>query len=183
MSMERFLLALALWSFALAGEADEISICYNYGCATQAVVHLRGAELSRVHMLFAWVENAEEERNAIAEAIGLLQTFAGQQTPTFRDRGRNIADDGVDGRMDCIDHSRNNTLYLNLMEERGWLKFHTTLEPVRRAPLIVIEHWSSRISERESGREFVVDSWFFDSGHAAVIFPLQEWINGAEPDE
>lgn len=183
MSTGRFLLALALYGFALTAETDELSICYNYGCATQSVAHLRGAELSRVHMLFAWVENAEEERNAIAEAVGLLQAFAGQQTPIFRDRGRNLADDGVDGRMDCIDHSRNNTLYLNLMEERGWLKFHTTLEPARRAPLIVNEHWSARIAERESGHEFVVDSWFFDNGHPAAIFPLQEWMNGAEPDE
>lgn len=183
MSIGRLLLALALSGFALAGNTDQFPICYNYGCATQAVVHLRGAELSRIHMRFAWVENAEEERNAIAEAIGLLQIFVGQQTPTFRDRGRNLADDGVDGRMDCIDHSRNNTLYLNMMEERGWLKFHTTLEPVRRAPLIVIEHWSARIAEKESGEEFVVDSWFFDNGHAAVIFPLQEWMNGAEPNE
>jgi len=183
MNPGRFLIPLALWGFALSAKAEDLSICYNYGCATRAIVHLRGAQLSHVRMLFAWAENAEAERNAIAKAIGVLQTFAGQQTPTFRDRGRNLADEEADGRMDCIDHSVNNTLYMNLMKDRGWLKFHKVLEPARRAPLIVVEHWASRIAEHESGREFVVDSWFFDNGHAAIIFPLEEWMNGAEPDE
>lgn len=178
-----FLFVLALWSVAPGAHADEITVCYNYGCARSAEIQLRGAQLSRIHMLFAWIDNAEEEREAISRAIGLFQIAAGQQTPTFRDRGRNLPDEGVDGRMDCIDHARNTSEYLRLMEERGWLQFHRALEPVKRAPWIVNEHWSARIAERESGEEFVVDSWFFDNGHPAAIFTLEEWMKGAEPNE
>lgn len=178
-----FLTALMLWSVASSAHADEISICYNYGCARSAEVKLRGPELSRINMLFAWIDGAEGERQAISLAIGLFQFFAGQQTPTFRDRGYNIPDEGVDGRMDCIDHAHNTSAYLRLMEEHGWLRFHRILEPVKRAPLIFNEHWSARIAEKESGTEFVVDSWFFDNGHPAAIFTLEEWMKGAEPDE
>lgn len=178
-----FLTALMLWSAASCAYADKVSICYNYGCAASAEVKLRGAELSRINLLFAWIDGAAEERQAISQAIGLFQTFAGQQTPTFRDRGRNFPDDGVDGRMDCIDHAHNTSAYLRLMEERGWLRFHRILEPVKRAPLIFNEHWSARIAGKESGAEFVVDSWFFDNGHPAAIFTLAEWMKGAEPDE
>ncbi|PWB58751.1 MAG: hypothetical protein C3F18_01970 [Nitrosomonadales bacterium] len=177
------LTALMLCSAASGAHADDLSICYNYGCARSAGVHLHGAQLSHIHMLLAWVDNAEEERQAIAQAIGLFQTAAGQQTPTFRDRGRNIPDEGADGRMDCIDHAHNTSAYLRLMEERGWLNFHRVLEPVKRAPWIFNEHWSARIAEKDSGEEFVVDSWFFDNGHPAAIFTLEEWMKGAEPNE
>jgi hypothetical protein len=178
-----FLTALMVWGVAFGARADEISICYNYGCARNAEIHLRGAELSRIRMLLASVDDAAEERQAISHAIGLFQMFAGQQTPTFRDRGRNIPDEGIDGRMDCIDHAHNTSAYLRLMEERDWLQFHRVLEPLKRAPLIFNEHWSARIAEKESREEFVVDSWFFDNGHPAAIFTLEEWMKGAEPNE
>ena len=168
---------------APASYGDELSICYNYGCSTHGTVNLRGAQLSRMRMLFTWVQNAAAERDAIAQAIGLLITLAGLQTPTFRDHGGNASDDGVDGRMDCIDHAHNATLYLNLMEEHGWLRFHKVLDPVKRAPLLVNDHWAAHIVEQETGQEFVVDSWFFDPGHPAAVFALDQWKSGAEPHE
>ncbi|BCB26331.1 hypothetical protein SKTS_12170 [Sulfurimicrobium lacus] len=164
-----------------ASYGDELSICYNYGCSAHGTANLRGAQLSRIRMLFTWVQNAAAERDAIAQAIGLFISFAGQQTPTSNDHGGNVSDDGVDGRMDCIDHAHNATLYLSLMEEHGWLRFHKVLEPVKRAPLLVNDHWAAHIVEQETGQEFVVDSWFFDPGHPAAIFTLDEWKSGAEP--
>jgi len=183
MNRAHVLVALTFWGYAIDAQAEEVPVCYNYACTTSAVVILGFAQLARLNMLFAWVDSAEEERQAISDAIGQMQVFVGEQTPTFRDRGRNLADDGVDGRMDCIDHSINNTAYLNMMKERGWLKFHHVLDPVRRAPLFFVEHWAAHIAEDGTGHEFAVDSWFFDSGHAAVIFPLEEWMKGAEPNE
>ena len=183
MNAGRSLFALALWGCALGARADEIQICYNYACASSSVAYFRGAQLAQIRLLFAWVTDAESERDAIARAIGMFVAFAGQQTPTFRDKARNGNEDELDGRMDCIDHSRNNTAYLALMEARGWLKFHTVLDPVSRAPLIFNEHWSARIAESESGEEFVVDSWFFDHGHPPVIYAVEEWKTGAEPHE
>ena len=71
----------------------------------------------------------------------------------------------------------------NLLEGRSWLKRHRVLEPVKRAPLPVNIHWAARIVEKESGREFAVDSWFFDNGLPAFVVPLDEWLAGAEPNE
>lgn len=164
-----------------AAFGDTLSICYNYGCASHGAVHLRGAQLSSIRMPFAWAEDAQSEREAIARAIGLSITFAGQQTPTFRDRGGNLEDDGVEGRMDCIDHAHNTTLYLKTMDKYGWLKFHKILEPVSRPYQIIGLHWAAHIAEQGNGQEFVVDSWFLDPGHPAAIFTLEEWKNGAEP--
>jgi hypothetical protein len=146
-------------------------------------VKLRGLQLHQVRALFHRLPDAAAERAAIASAIGMFETFAGQQTPTWADKGGNENDDGVNGRMDCIDHSTNTTTYLRLLESEGWLKYHRVLDPVKRAPLLVNIHWAARIAEKRSGREYVVDSWFFDNGHPAAIFPLEDWLDGAKPDD
>lgn len=167
----------------LAAQAEEVSICYNYDCAVTAKVDLRGNELRAARRLLLRATDAVEEREAISLAIGLFEVAAGRQTPTWADKGRNVNDDGVDGRMDCIDESANATAYLHLLEGRGWLKYHLVLEPVKRAPLLVNDHWAARIAEKKTGREFAVDSWFFDNGQPAFVVPLDEWLDGAEPNE
>jgi hypothetical protein len=176
-------IVLVLLCLSLSARAEEVEVCYNYGCAVRARVTFDERQLRGVAKLFARIGDGAAERSAIGQAVGMLGAAAGEQTPIRADKGGNAEDDGVDGRMDCIDHSTNTTAYLRLLEGRGWLKYHRVLEPVRRAPLLVDDHWAARIVEIGSGREFVVDSWFFDNGHPAAIFPLEDWRNGARPDE
>lgn len=176
-------LILVLLCSGLAAQADEVRICYNYDCAVTARVDLRAYQLRAARRLLLRATDAVEEREAISLVIGLFEVVAGRQTPTWADKGRNADDDGVDGRMDCIDESANATRYLNLLESKGWLKFHHVLESVKRAPLLVNDHWAARIAEKKTGREFAVDSWFFDNGQPAFVVPLDEWLAGAEPDE
>lgn len=176
---------MVMTCLALAGapaHAERIEICYNYGCATRAGITLTDDDLAEVEHLFQRMSGVHSERDAIARAIGLLESMAGRQTPTFRDKGRNVNDDDVEGRMDCIDHAHNATAYLRLLEEKGWLRFHRVLQPARRAPLLVNEHWAAQIMEKSSGQPFVVDSWFFDNGRPAAIFTLDDWLGGAEPN-
>lgn len=170
-------------AFPLLAAADQVTICYNYDCAVKAEVIFNGKQLNKVRSLFSDEKNAEAERRAISQAIGLFATFSGEQTPTHNDKGGNAHDDGVDGRMDCLDHSHNTTEYLKLLERHGWLKFHKVLERVMRAPYLVDDHWAGRIVETQTGQEYIVDSWFFDNGHPAAIFTLEDWKHGAEPDE
>ena len=169
-------------STSLPAQADQITICYNYGCNTTAQISLRGHQLQQLKQLFNQLPNAQAERLAITQAIGLFEKFACAQTPTHNDKGGNGNDDGVDGRMDCIDHSHNSTAYLRLLEAHGWLTFHRVREPVKRAPLLVNIHWGAHIQEIKSQREFVIDSWFFDNGHPAAVFELDDWLRGARPD-
>lgn len=179
----RFLLFLLLACPILGATADELAICYNYGCAVQATVAFSEKQLLQLSALFNNSPNAKTERTSISKAIGLFETFSGAQTPTHNDRGGNVDDGEVDGRMDCIDHSHNATAYLRLMEKHGWLKFHRVLEPIKRAPLLVNDHWAAHIQESHTAQEFIVDSWFFDNGQPAVIFTLDDWMSGAVPDE
>ena len=161
--------------------ALDATICYNYGCASHAKVDFSSQQIRKLRQLFKGAATPAAERSAIAKAIGLFEQFAGKQTPTWRDKGGNVNDDGVDGRMDCIDHSTNTTAYLTLLERLGLLRFHTVLGRVERAPLIVNEHWAARIMDRTTQQEYAVDSWFYDNGQPAVVYPLQDWLSGASP--
>ncbi|MDR3391774.1 MAG: hypothetical protein P4L77_08560 [Sulfuriferula sp.] len=179
--MKFLLTLLCLWP--VAGWAVNVDICYNYDCAVHAKVLLTSTQMRNVRELFIDVSTPQQERDAISLSIGMLEAYAAEQTPTGNDKGGNVADNGVDGRMDCIDHSHNTTAYLQLLKRFGFLAYHDVLEPVERAPMLVNVHWAGQIVELSSGRKFAVDSWFRDNGAPAVIYPLQDWLSGASPDE
>lgn len=136
---------------ALAAEAASdatVELCFNYGCNVEVPVWFRALELADVHERLAQATDAESEREAIAEALALLYRIAGGQTPIFADRAGNLRDAGVHGRMDCIDHSTSTSRLLELLEARGWLRFHRVVEPARRSRLI-LQHFSAVIEESE----------------------------------
>jgi hypothetical protein len=174
-------LAILLMLAAEAVAADEVVICFNYGCKDQAVVSYSPLHLGQVQAQFVDVDSPAAERAAIARAVAWLYFYAGAQSPIWRDRGGNFDDDETPGRMDCIDHSTNTTALLRLIERRGWLRFHVVDERVMRGRLLS-EHWAARVVERGSKTEWVVDTWFLDPGLPALVFPLGAWLDGAEPE-
>ena len=173
--------AVSIACLAGAGaRAEEVPVCFNYGCQDRAAVRLDPAQLKHVGGLFAQVASPEAEREAIAAAMAWLYAYAGEQTPTWLDRGGNIDDDGIPGRMDCIDHSTNTTALLAMLERRGWVRFHAVTEPVQRGWLLTV-HWTAQVIEKPTGARWVVDTWFLDPGYPAAVFPLEAWLDGARP--
>ena len=178
--LARLLLA-ALAVLASRAYAEEVTICYNYGCYARAPVDFGATQLEALHRQLAAAADAAAERGAIAAVIGRMYAIAGEQTPIWRDKGGNYADGGENGKMDCIDHSTNTSAFLRLLQARGWLKYHEVLEPRMRTRFLFAEHWSAIIRERETKAVFVVDSWFFDNGQPAAVLPLDDWLAGKSP--
>ena len=185
-------LAFALLALAGAACADEmIDVCYNYGCAAEEAVLFSEDRLEAVSQLLAHARTPEVEREFLALAVGRLYAWAGEQTPIWLDRGGNQADEGEHGAMDCIDHSTTTTRFLDMMQKRGWLRFHRVLMPERRVRFFVLQHYSAVIEELGPMRDpehpaperYVVDSWFRDNGKPAVIMPLEDWLAGAGEEE
>jgi len=167
---------------AFAARADEVTICYNYGCYARAQVNYSEAQLAVLRQLLAPARDAAAERAAISTVIGRMYAIAGEQTPVWRDKGRNYADGGVDGQMDCIDQSTNSDAFLRLLQSHGWLRFHEVLEPIRRTRFFVAVHWAASIRERGTRQDYAVDSWYFDNGHPAVVLTVEDWRAGTIPD-
>ena len=188
MAVLLMLLAWEALAIESAGADEKVKVCFNYGCLAQAEVVFSNAQLSDLAQLMRSARTAEEERQAIGEAIGRLLGWAGQQSPIAADRGGNYLDDAIYGRMDCIDHATTTTRLLSMMERHGMLRFHRLDEPVLRRRFLLFEHYSALIkevsgdsSEVDAGR-YVVDSWFFDNGQPAAVMPLASWQKGESPN-
>jgi hypothetical protein len=162
--------------------ADQVTICYNYGCYATAPVDYSEEQLVSLRQLLAAAGDAAAEREAISVAIGRMYAIAGEQTPVWRDKGGNYADGGENGQMDCIDHSTNTDTFLRLLLARGWLRFHEVLQPLRRTRFFVAVHWAARIRDRGTREAYVVDSWYFDNGHPAAVLAVEAWLAGKNPD-
>lgn len=179
--MKRILLLLGVGLFCMAAGAQElVTVCYNYGCFSSETVSFSEAQLAEIRVSLAGTKDAAEERKALAPVIGHLLGWAGQQSPISADRGGNVEDAEVYGRMDCIDHSTTTNRLLKMLEGRGWLRWHRVAEPVLRSRFLIFDHWSAAIEERASSTRYVVDSWFYDNGRPAVVMPLAEWMNWEE---
>jgi len=176
-----FALLGALVMPAMGARADEVTICYNYGCYSRVPVDYSEEQLERLHQELAASADASAERTAISAVIGRMYAIAGEQTPVWRDKGGNYADGGENGKMDCIDHSTNTSAFLRLVQARGWLRFHDVLEPIMRRRFFFAVHWAARIRERETQKVYVVDSWFVDNGRSAAVLPVEDWLAGKTP--
>ncbi len=188
-TMHRFLCLLVLITTSSYAD-DSVSVCFNYGCVTQATVKFSAQQLSRVTQTLAAAHDASEERTLLAQVIGTLYAWAGEQTPIHADRGGNFADAGVQGAMDCIDHSTTTTRFLHLLEQHDALHFHHVIATTRRGwifqhltatieelPLATASAVSATSTTAAQRLRFAVDSWYVDNGKPAIVLPLAEWFN------
>ena len=182
------LLCMACASSAQAGQFTEVPICFNYGCLSEARVRFSAMLLDYVGDQLAEARDAADERSRLARAVGQLYVEAGRQSPIDADRAGDYLDDGVFGKMDCIDHATSTTRLLKVLEARGALKYHTVKAPRRRTSFILFQHFSAVVEERAQagidapGAQFVIDSWFGEHGEPAVVLPLADWLDGDGPN-
>jgi hypothetical protein len=172
-------LLLALFAGTAArAESASMIVCHDYGCKAQEEVTFDDALFDSVEEMLQTAVDARSERFAISAAVARMYVEAGKQTPIWRDRGGDAADEGI-GSMDCIDHAFNTTGFLKLLEARGLLRFHSVGAPIRRG--IFAEHWAGLVTERASGANYTVDSWYYDFGMPAVGMALPDWQGGLRP--
>lgn len=175
------MLATAVIMPSMAAEKAIVELCFNYGCSRSESISFSAEELAAVHAYLSDAENEEAERAALAKAVALMYRLAGMHTPISADQAGNIADEGVHGRMDCIDHSANTNAFLRIMEDRGWLRFHDVDAVAKRSWLIFSQHFSA-VVRTHTGQGWVVDTWFVAHGEPAVILPLEKWMKGGGPN-
>jgi hypothetical protein len=183
------LACLLPWTGAWADET--VSVCFNYSCVAEKPVDFSEERLLPLRDALAAAHSSTQEREILAVVVGRLYAVAAEQTPIGADRAGNRADEGMPGRMDCIDHSTTTTRLLRMLEKRRWLRFHRVLDPVRRGG-VIFQHFSAAIEDLGDGiealgsdaaaRTWVVDSWYADNGKPAWVAPLAEWKSHREID-
>ena len=161
--------------------SQTLSVCYQANCLEKTSFTVSSGTRSQVGIFFSSVTSATEEREAIRHAVRRLYLEAAKYSPIASDRGGNFKDSSVKGRMDCVDHSRNDTTFLIYIQQQGWLNYHQIGEIVWRNPLLINLHYASQIIDINAGNSWVVDTWFLDFGELATVVPYEQWKSGYSP--
>ncbi|HZV99662.1 MAG TPA: hypothetical protein VFF74_11790 [Methylophilaceae bacterium] len=160
-------------------------ICQGGGCAGINHVSLSMDEWQQVAAEFQPVpQDAEDERNRIANAIGLLEQIVGDKIGTYNDFAGTFGAFSTPGQMDCNDEASNSNTYIKLMMQDKLIRFHELRDTkVRNFFFNGWPHTTAVIADKETGAAYAVDSWFYDNGVPAVIIPLELWKTGWKPDD
>lgn len=161
--------------------SQTLSVCYQANCLEKTSFTVSSDTRNQVGIFFSSVTSATEEREAIRHAVRRLYLEAAKYSPIASDRGGNFKDSSVKGRMDCVDHSRNDTTFLIYIQQQGWLNYHQIGEIVWRNPLLINLHYASQIIDINNGNSWVVDTWFLDFGKLATVIPYEQWKSGYSP--
>lgn len=160
--------------------------CYGFTCRITVETSVTRPEMQRIGALFAQPpRTAREERQRVAQAIALWEQIVGAKTGTAADVGSETGDRrwNDEFQQDCMDETFNTTSYLMMMNEAGWIRFHSIVYPSTRGPQngFVAPHHAATLLEKGSTRRYVVDSWFFDNGQPPVVMPVEIWEKGWYP--
>jgi len=158
--------------------------CSRYGCQTRQTIGFSKEQWEAIRGIFSPPsKDAADERDRISRVIGLMESFTGPMTGTANDKGGTFEGLFREGQLDCVDEAINTGTFLFLMKREGLIRYHELRGPAYRGWFIVRgwPHVAPVIIEHETGRAFVVDSWFFDNGQPAVIIPFDLWVKGWRP--
>jgi hypothetical protein len=162
---------------------EEFQFCDGGTCAEVQTVGFTPDEWQQVRDLFdPPPATAEQEREVLRDAIGLMERIVGPKTGTDDDRGGTFGNSEYPGQLDCNDEATNSTTYMRLMAVDGLLRFHRIEDTKTRGGVLIFgRHSAAAISEIATGKFYAVDSWFYDNGYPAEILPLEQWRSGWRP--
>jgi hypothetical protein len=125
-------------------------------------------------------DTAEEERRAIAYAIGWMETRVGEKIGTKDDRpGMEFSGHTDPTQQDCVDEATNTTSYLLVLQHNKLLRHHTVGTPFAKENLLRgvagWPHWTAVVREIVNGQRWAVDSWIYANGENPAIVEAERW--------
>lgn len=157
---------------------EAFTLCVDHECQNVRGVTLTPAQWAGVERLFVPAPaTAEQERERIAFAIGMLEVLTGPQIGTTDERGGsfNFLEEGP--QFDCYDEATNATAYLMMLNAAGLIRHHRIGGPVLRGWFVFgWPHQAASIWSRDDGTLYAVDSWHFDNGTPALVVPFDRWV-------
>lgn len=166
--------------------AENFPHCEGYGCPSYKNVKLNKRDWNIVLKAYGGkAATAAEERAKVARAVGAFERVVGPLTGTDVDVEGTFMKTGK-GQLDCVDESTNTTIYMILLKQKGLLNFHEIEQPQVRWPIISGRGWMHQtavLTEKKTGDQYAIDSWFENNGIDPWVVPLEAWRNGWHPDE
>jgi hypothetical protein len=160
-----------------------VHVCHAYGCRTRTRFRFGEADIAELAALMKKTKKAdtpEEERRAVAYAVGWMERRVGDAIGTKDDRpGMDFAASGDPTQQDCVDEATNTTSYLTVLYNNKLLKFHTVAAPFARENYLRgVEgwtHWTAVLVETGNKQRWAVDSWIYENGENPAIVKAEDW--------
>ncbi|MBL6992161.1 MAG: hypothetical protein ISR65_20420 [Bacteriovoracaceae bacterium] len=163
---------------------DRFFHCSGTMCLRKFTTSISNEQWGVIEKKFLSVTTPEQERVAIADAIGLFEKYVGAKPHinTANDKGGGaIHLDATGVQMNCIDESHNSTTYLLILEQMGLLKYHQTDKILMRGYFLADVHYSAAMIDAR-GTIWAVESYYRDNGQQAVVLPKKDWFKYKEDD-
>ena len=164
---------------------NQFEVCQGGGCVVATKTSLTELEWNAATRIFNLpAKNPDEERQKIAQAIGVLEDIVGKKIGTNADLAGTFFDGKLAGQQDCNDEAINSTTYMRLLKAYGFIQFHE-IEDMRTRNFFFTgwPHTTAVIRETKNGERYAVDSWFYDNGHAATIVTFKQWKANYQPED
>jgi hypothetical protein len=151
-------------------------VCHGFGCAYQTPIALRPGDLARIRTFFASVEDAIDERRALAATMAWFEKRVAAEAGTASAKARaGLGHAGDPSQFDCLDKTSNTIGVLLVIAQMGLLRHHAIDTPESRGGLGGLPHTTAVVRERGNGQKWVIDGWTHDNGEYPDIMKLEKW--------
>ena len=151
-------------------------VCHGFGCAYQTPIVLRPGDLARIKALFASVEDAIDERRALAATMAWFEKRVAPEAGTAKSKARaGLGSAGDPSQFDCLDKTSNTIEVLSVVARLGLLRYHVIDAPESRGGIGSLPHTTAVMRERANGQKWVIDGWTHKNGEYPDIMKLERW--------
>ncbi len=162
---------------------NTVTVCHAYGCQKTSRIVFNHSHVKQIADLMKKTKKAdtpEEERRAIAYAVGWMETHTGNKIGTKHDRpGMDYKASGDPTQQDCVDEATTTTAYLMFLHQKGLVKHHEVRIPFSKGNILkgvkYWPHWTAVLEETESKQRYAVDSWIYKNGENPAIVKVEDW--------
>ncbi|WP_323771543.1 hypothetical protein [Antarctobacter sp.] len=160
---------------------DAFYTCGSHNCSKRIAVSLSAKEWATARApLMRRPRSAGAERRALAEALRRLEVMVGEKTGYNSDLAYSTLQ--VAGKaQDCVDEMVNTAVYLPMLDDAGLLRLH---RPGQRVTIGFMTrrfwtHTVASIVQKDTGQEFIVETWAVDHGKTPYIMDRKAWAANA----
>jgi hypothetical protein len=163
------------------------TVCHGFNCVERKAVTLNDDQWRRVAATFKpAAKNARQERQQIARAVALVETYVGPQAGIaarqWTHKGMYVLPNLGDlTQIDCVDASVNTWTYMTMMERAGMFRFHKVAQLSYAGSFTDPDLRNTAVLQEIDGSHFAIDASLVDHGVPPLVMPLTVWLDTWPP--
>jgi hypothetical protein len=157
-------------------------VCGSHGCNKHLPVSLSDSEWAHARAPFhPRPRTAGAERRALVESLRRLEIMVGDKTGYNSDKAYSTMQ-FAGKSQDCLDEMINTAVYLAMLDDAGELQFHRQGQRVS-VGFMTRRFWTHTVAsifQKDTGQEFIIDTWAVEFGETPYIMDRTAWAANAD---